>query len=229
MLSLGSENYYWDDPEKDRNHFKDLYSYNSQEGWLRKADFGGIGRHSAASFAIGGHGFIATGWWGLDNPQPVTGSKISDETWEYNSMSDSWIETTNFPGGSYMAAGLTVGNIGYVYNYNSFYYWNDNQWKELSSYQNGYGWWECVAFGIGNKAYVGFGNDHHGGTRFMGEFDPTGETWRDMSINYDNKRFGASAFVINDKAYVIGGYGENKLKDVWEFDPSKPVIGINGK
>ncbi|MBN1968730.1 MAG: IPT/TIG domain-containing protein [Candidatus Delongbacteria bacterium] len=226
FVGLGSEDFYWDNPDNDANHFKDFYSYNPAiEDWVRIADFSGIGRHSAASFAINSKGYIATGWWGKDDPDGK--SKVTHDAWQYDPEIDSWTEIENFPNASYMAVGFNLNNKGYIYNYDALYEFRNNNWIKLSA--PGLSACENIAFGINGYAYFGLGEPHQiDGTNLLYEYDPNSTKTTTKSISHDNKRWGASVFVIENKAYVIGGAtytnGITVLNDVWEFDPTKPEL-----
>lgn len=219
-VGLGSQNFYWDSPEKDTNHFSDFYEFDpSSKNWTKITDFQGVGRLSAASFVINDEGYIVTGDWGLD--APYGNSKSADDVWKYDPVLDQWTQMENFPNNSYHTAGFSIGNIGYIYDYNNLYKLENGNWTSLDSgIEN---WWDFVAFSINDKGYVGFGNDHHGGTYLLGEYDPNSIAWEKKNIDYYNQRYGASAFVIGNKAYIIGGfYNSRSLNDVWEFDPTLP-------
>lgn len=226
FVGMGSEDFYWDNPDNDANHFKDFYSYDpAMEDWVKIADFSGIGRHSAASFVINSKGYIATGWWGKDDPYGQ--SKATNDAWQYDPEFDSWTKIENFPNASYMAVGFELNNKGYIYNYDALYEFRNNNWIKLSAPDLGA--WENIAFGINGYAYFGLGEPHQvEGTNLLYEYDPNSSETVTKSISYDNKRWGASVFVIENRAYIIGGATYNNgmvvLNDVWEFDPTKPEL-----
>ncbi|MDP9043052.1 MAG: IPT/TIG domain-containing protein [Bacteroidota bacterium] len=86
---------------------KDFYRYDpSSDTWMRKADFPGAGRNSAAGFAIGTFGYLGTG-------MSTTG--YVPDFWQYNPSADAWIQIKDF-GGSYRgSASAFSGNLqGYV-------------------------------------------------------------------------------------------------------------------
>ena len=221
-VGLGSEHYYWTSQDQDSNHFKDFYRYSpATDTWTRIADFGGVGRHSAAAFAINNRGYVGTGWWG--NDKPYGDLKIADDFWSYDPSTDTWSEIGKFPRQTSNAVGFNIGNSGYVYDYDSLYRYENNNWlpidaPELNAYEN-------IAFSIGDLAYFGLGNPHEsGGSNELWEYNPiTGES-SNRNLNPDSQRWGASVFVINNKAYIIGGISRDiDLHEVWELDPTLPT------
>jgi len=212
--------------EPDGNNFSDFYKYNPITGeWISIANFQGIGRHSAASFAINNCGYVATGWWGPNVGTSVP--QITNEVWKYEPYSNQWTQITNFPESSYMAVGFNIGNEGYIYNYNKLYKFENNSWIQLPA--PSLTAWENVAFSIGNLAYFGLGMPHQvDGTNRLYEYDPISFTTAIKWMSYDDRRWGASVFVIENRAYIIGGATYDNsviaLNDVWEFDPTKPEL-----
>lgn len=225
-VGLGSEDFYWNNPENDANHLKDFYSYDPDlDEWLKIADFPGIGRHSAASFSTNSKGYVVTGWWGKD--APLGQSKITNEAWEYDQELNLWNEVQSFPEASNHAVGFNVGNSAFIYDYNTLFEFKDQSWIKLSAPDLGA--WDNIAFGINGLAYFGLGLPHQvGGTGLLYEYDPVSLESSKRPLSYSNKRWGASVFVIDNKAYIIGGATYNNgtivLKDVWEFDPTKPEL-----
>lgn len=224
-VGLGSEYYYYSSSD-DPNHLSDFYRYNPvRKSWVRIADFDGAARHSAASFAILDQGYIATGSLGYDETYMNFG--VARDVWKYDPLPDTWTRILNFPTSTTAAVGFSIGNVGYVYDRNILRRFNGNEWIKLNAPELGAS--EIVAFSIGELAYFGLGQDYHvAGTHELWEFDPRTEQFNKRSMDYQDSRWGASVFVINGKAYVVGGvtYKEEylMLKDVWEFDPSKPEL-----
>ena len=81
-----------------------------------------------------------------------------------------------------------------------------------------------VAFSINNSGYFGLGDGFEGATNYFWQYDPVSFSSADFSMGIDHRRYGSSAFVIDNKAYIIGGVNFNHMviNEVWEFDPSKP-------
>ncbi|MEP2772416.1 MAG: kelch repeat-containing protein [Fulvivirga sp.] len=86
----------------------------------------------------------------------------------------------------------------------------------------------AVAFGIGDKFYVGLGITHNGSSRTLHsdfwEYDPNSDSWSQVADFPGEARLLASAFSINGKGYVGMGtdltYPQNdKFNDLWEYNP----------
>ncbi|MBK5285580.1 MAG: T9SS type A sorting domain-containing protein, partial [Bacteroidia bacterium] len=84
----------------------------------------------------------------------------------------------------------------------------------------------AVAFALNNKGYIAFGQDINPVTHNyvmltdIWEYNPVGNTWTQKPSFPDHYRYGASTFVINNKAYITGGNDSNGVStnDTWEFD-----------
>lgn len=87
-----------------------------------------------------------------------------------------------------------------------------------------------VGFSIGSKGYVGLGAKNY--LSFspaptlltdLNEYDASTNTWTLKASLPDSGRTGSACFVINNKAYVVGGkkgYSGTTTRDVWEYNPS---------
>jgi len=203
-----------DYPEDDTGHFKDFFKYDPNlKTWSSIASYGGVGRHSAAAFVINGKGHVGTGWWGRDNPNG-TGA-VSDNIWQYDPLTNSWTEISKFPRHTYFAAGFSINNQGYIYDYDALYKLDGSEWIRLTSFRLNS--WDIVAFSIGNYGYYGIGNFH---TWNLIEYDPLNQQWTDFRLRFPGSS-GASVFVINNKAYIIGGMSyTTSLYELWVFDPT---------
>lgn len=82
-------------------------------------------------------------------------------------------------------------------------------------------------FSANGKGYIAFGSDVD--VNFEGkekndvwEYDPAGNKWTKKADCPGIGRSYATSFVINNKAYFIGGYDDNdkKLNEVWEYTPA---------
>ena len=223
-VGTGSDKIYGTSQDLDRNHFKDFYSLDpDSKSWTKIADFQGVGRYFATSFVINNQGYVGTGHWGMD--LPYGDLIVSDDFWKYDPATDSWVEIQKFPVQTQFGIGFNIGNTGFVYSYNDLYQYDSNSWKLLNSVHiESYG--EGISFTLGNKGYFGLCTGPFGGTYDLWEFDNNNQTYVNRPLDNNDIRFGASVFVVNNKAYVIGGSsvnGSSLFNDVWEFDPSKPA------
>ena len=80
----------------------------------------------------------------------------------------------------------------------------------------------AVSFTIGEKAYVGTGQDSSNNllTDFW-EYDPATNVWTQLQDFAGSARRSAAGFAIGTKGYLGTGFdGASNLLDFWEYDPS---------
>ena len=221
FVGTGTERFKVDN-ENDTNHLKDFYSYDPVTGnWLKLSDFQGIGRHSAACFTIQNEAFVGTGHWG--NNFPSGNLMPTDDFWKYNPATDTWSEIQNFSIATETATGFSIGAKGFVYCSNRLYEFDGGTWNTIvgpavSTVNN-------IAFSVNNIGYFGLGHDSHNGTNDLWEYNPSDQTFINRHMKFNGQRFGVSVFVINNKAYLVGGNSNDVneiVNEVWEFDPLKP-------
>lgn len=108
----------------------DFWEYTPEtDTWTRKRDIANtsadtyddayaIIRASGVGFSVNGKGYVGTG--GL--------SSVSNDIWEYNPLTDLWIQKTSLEGAQRTeAVAFSIGNRGYVLTgRNSSYYFDDN-------------------------------------------------------------------------------------------------------
>lgn len=87
---------------------KEFWQYDpATDTWTRKADFGGGPRAYATGFAVGGKGYIGTGY-------EMYGGEM-DDLWEYDPTTDKWTQKESMgTTGRYEALGLAIGDKGYI-------------------------------------------------------------------------------------------------------------------
>lgn len=87
-----------------------------------------------------------------------------------------------------------------------------------------------VTFVINGKAYMGLGAENYLSftttPNFLSdlwEYDPAMDKWTQKLSLPDSGRAGCGVFIVNNKAYIVGGetsmYGD-KSSDTWEYDPA---------
>jgi len=123
----------------------------------------------------------------------------------------------------------------------------NNQWlNDLQEYDPATGSWKNltttpvgplnrsagVAFTINGKMYVGLGAENFLSTtgtqknlKDLWEFTPSTGAWVQKASLPDSPRTESSVFVVNNKAYIVGGnggfgVGVNNTNQVWEYDPA---------
>ncbi len=84
----------------------------------------------------------------------------------------------------------------------------------------------AIAFAIGGKGYIGLGTEDlfsHPSLKDLWEYDPSTDSWTKKADLPDTGRKRSACFIVNNKAYVVGGsvnYSGFKSADVWEYDPA---------
>jgi N-acetylneuraminic acid mutarotase len=76
------------------------------------------------------------------------------------------------------------------------------------------------AFSVGGKGYVGCGFE---GVYVVSDFygyDPKTDTWETLAP-YPEALLFPSAFVVNDKAYVVGGGGQSETTSLYRYEPDE--------
>lgn len=143
-----------------------------------------------------------------------------------------WTEKPSLPDKRAFHVSVVIGDKSYVFGgydgkNNVLSVWEfdpkSSQWTKkafLPDGKNG-----ASAFVLNGKGYLVGGNiDPFNVSESVWEFDPSGNnnkgTWT-TKTPLPSGRGGASAFVLNGKGYVVGGYTKgNIVGSVWEFDPS---------
>jgi PKD repeat protein len=92
----------------------------------------------------------------------------------------------------------------------------------------GAGRYAHIAFVIGDKAYAGLGAINAELRIYSAEmfrYDPSEDSWEQLSDFPGGARFGPCAFSCNGKGYVCLGVDQtfNWLNEVWEFDPGTEI------
>jgi len=117
----GNAVFFWDDPSGDpawntagtdylNGLYNDFWEYNQvTDTWTRKADFKGSARKDATGFSIGSKGYIGIGY------APGSEDVSSQDIWEWNQASDSWIKVGDFVGTPRsFSIGGSIGDRGYL-------------------------------------------------------------------------------------------------------------------
>jgi N-acetylneuraminic acid mutarotase len=155
-----------------------------------------------------------------------------------------WVSRSQFKGvAKNYTVTFTINDKAYIIggaSYDNKQYWYNDVWEYDSET---YTWvakdslpkscalrTRAVGFSIGNKGYYGTGydNDYNRLNDFW-IFDPSaaaGKQWTKHPDGFKGTaRYGATAFAVNGKGYIIGGFDANYLNDTWEFDPTVGTYG----
>jgi N-acetylneuraminic acid mutarotase len=201
--------------------------------WAIETEYAGIPRTQAVSFTMhyptGDTVYIGGGY------NTFTNTYLTDFYKFDESNNHSWLPVANFPGdprdGS---AGFAIGTNGYIIGgYDGNYHLNDvwkynattNSWDSIGMSPVPYGTYGrvgAIGFTIGNTGYYGSGADSSQNCyNDMYQFD--GTTWS-PAPSLTAKRKGASVFVYNNIAYVVGGVnsgsGNSYPADLSAYNPA---------
>jgi len=191
--------------------------------WKRIDDFEGLARSEAVSFTIGDYGYISTGTAVTDRFR---------DTWEYNTGLRYWTQKADLPGAARNSAvAFTIGTRAYVgTGYDGSARLNDlweydqatNTWSQKANF-GGSARYDAVAFAVDGKGYIGCGYDGNY-LKDLWEFTPGATTadagnWEQKASVGGSKRSAAISFVVNNKAYILGGNNNGEIqRDLWAYD-----------
>ncbi len=217
---------------------EDIYNGN----WLKVSTLNAKGRAGSAMFAIDNKAYLVGGYGYY---YILT---YFNSVWEFDSDDNSWSECDTLPGPPRRGAvgfsidgkGYVVGGIGADGTFFSDVFEFDTEqpagskWRHLDSdpYPGGE-FYNGLGFAINGYGYVGTGtNSSYGTNNEYYRFDPTkadGSRWSQLS--FDNvkpaKRESGNVFVIDDKAYIIGGRHNNyRVKQFECFDGATEQMSI---
>jgi N-acetylneuraminic acid mutarotase len=156
-------------------------------------------------------------------------------------ISQSWTQKQDIPNtptsGRWGAYCFTIGNKiyaggGYIGNFSNLndlweYDPSTGNWTAKADLPVANGRTNAVAFSINGKGYVGLGVVDYFGLstkkKDLWEYDPSGNSWTQKAQLPGLPRESATCFVLNNKAYVVGGainYTYTYSAEVWEYDPA---------
>ena len=211
--------------------FKDFWEYEPLSNqWQQKADCGDTVRAFAFGFSIGNKGYIGSGQDGLFSTRK--------DFLEYNPATDQWVKKAIIVKRNGGAA-FSIGNKGYLATgFDGGFYHNDVWEYDPDDTSNGFdennnpkGVWipkapfpgaaryAAIAFTIGDKGYVGTGNDGSHYFKDFFEFDPVTNSWLQKADFDGAGREFASGFAIQKNGYIGIGNTENAVSfsDFWVY------------
>lgn len=198
--------------------FLQLLMVLGQNNWIQKTDYGGCERYMAFAFVINEKSYVGGGNSSLT-------SCNDNEMWEYDPITDQWIQKQELPVDPYDIKAFSVGEFGYiiatisigsktletqVWQYNP----SVDQWLQKDIFP-GESRTAAVALNIGDKGYYGLGKTL-GGTlkEDFWEYDPMLDQWT-QKVDMPVGRRAATAFSIGLKGYI--GIGSD-MSDFWEYN-----------
>jgi N-acetylneuraminic acid mutarotase len=190
--------------------------------WAYSPEFQGARRTQAASFTIGDTVYVGGGY-------NLTSNSRLNDFWRFDEK-NGWIRIADFTGPARQGAvGFSVNGKGYIGTgfdgnttyYKDFYQYDpsSNTWNQIADFP-GTARYAAVGFAVDGKGYVGTGFDSSDSKADFYSYDPT-SGWA-ISQSLQSKRQGASTFVYNNLAYLVGGVNSNGLylADLSVFNPN---------
>ncbi|NIJ44744.1 N-acetylneuraminic acid mutarotase [Wenyingzhuangia heitensis] len=207
------------------NELNDFWEYDpTTDSWTQKADFPGTARYNAIGFSIGENGYIGTGYDGSEQK----------DFWKYNPTTNTWEQALGFGGQKRQEASVfTINNVAYIVGgvhngayEEDFYSFDGTTWKRLTDIDDDDNdhqilFSNSAAISFNGKGYISTGIDNTISTKTW-VYTPETDTWDDMPNFEGSARQDASAFVFDEKTYVLMGRSSNfYYDDVWEFRPEE--------
>ncbi|HRG78935.1 MAG TPA: T9SS type A sorting domain-containing protein [Cyclobacteriaceae bacterium] len=207
----------------------DFWEFDAMTGaWTQKSDFPSVGRWGAIAFAVNGKAYVGTG---------VTVRTVHNDMYEYNPALNQWTQKSNYPAGPrYTGMTFTIGNKAYAgggkgsdtylgtYDFWEYNATNDTWIRraDIGNTNDGYVRRSLgVGFTVDSKGYIGLGaKDYDTRMKDLWEYNPLNDAWTRKHDLPAIERYGASAFVLNNRAYVGGGQYYSPQNDLWEYVPS---------
>ncbi len=203
-----------------------LANESAHAGWIRRADFGQVGRHRGTGCSIGNKGYFGLGHYN------GTGTNIvKKDWWEYDPATNAWTQKSDYIGGStsgnYAVVIFGIGSHAYVTG-GTF---NDQNTYRYSPATNT---WDNVAvcpvaisnvegFVIGSKGYVVRSNELY-------EFDANSLQWTLKNTPPFSASSWCGGFSAGEKGYIrtTNGFYEYKaLTDAWISRANFPGIATS--
>lgn len=198
----------------------------SQNTWVVKRNFPGTAREGAVSFVIGNYAYVGLGY---------DGTSVKKDFWCYNPSNNTWNKVADFGGLARQSAVVFVindtayvgtGDSGYpsYAKYKDFWKYDpaSNIWTRKADF-SGTARTGAIAFAIGNKGFVGTGEDATDCQKDFWEYTPATNQWLQKADFGSDKRKNATAFEINGKGYVCSGWyiipSTFILSDIQEYNP----------
>jgi len=202
---------------------------------IRKADFPGGPRYSAASFSIGSKVYVGIGY--NDGDWPVRGF------WEWDLATNIWTRKADYPGNSTgLVVCFSIGTKGYIGTGNDFKtngftneFWEfdpgTDRWTQKASLPTAPARALAVGFSIGTKGYIGIGDrdpftdgNLPGYYQDFWEWDQMTNIWTKKADFPGNTRTGAVGFSIGNKGYIgLGSAGTTFSREFWEWDQAANI------
>ncbi len=191
--------------------------------WVKKANFGGVGRHRAVGIAIANKGYMGLGHVN------GTGVDISyKDWWQYDPAADTWTQKANFPVNNHGAVSFATSSKGYVGGgsalSNEFYEYNPvtNTWAPIAPCLINPG--DTQGFSVNEKGYVYQTNQ-------LAEYNPSTNSWMMKTPAPVNFGTWSCSFATNSSGFIKSGtnlYEYKPANDTWLKRENFPGLMTNG-
>ena len=200
--------------------------------WVEMGDFGGVPRTEAVCFTIENTAYVGTGYYTEEE------IRLKD-FWSYNTDNGYWKQVAELPGvsrnGAVAFSSSTKGYVGTGYDgdekLNDFYEYDpsSNTWTQKNDFP-GAARYAATAFYVSGKGYLGTGygdieiTDGDIASSNLIDFwsyDIDSDTWQEIATIDGSKRRDAMSFVLNGEAYLLSGYDNEYLDDMYKYDPQE--------
>ncbi|MFW5761312.1 MAG: Kelch repeat-containing protein, partial [Cyclobacteriaceae bacterium] len=211
-------------------YYKTFYKYAIKSGlWSSMPDLPGTARSEAVAFSVDGKGYVGTGF--------KYGTGLFNDFYEYDPQTGQWNRVADFAGGARSSAlAFVIDNKAYVGTGSSstseeadFYSYDpqSNNWTQVQSLPAADKRKSAVGFSINGKGYVAAGNSFESGaTNIFSDlksYDPVTNSWKDeiYASSMLSSKNGAGVFVLQGKAYLVGG---STFNGTLVYDPSDNAL-----
>jgi N-acetylneuraminic acid mutarotase len=202
--------------------FGEIISFLSEGSlsWSKIADFPGAARSYPTAFSFETDGYVGIG----------SGSLYLKDFWKYNSLDDSWHQTTSYYTECGLASGFVIGSKAYVGTgrnasqiFDSFFEFNpqNSQWAIKQPYSQPTSFtvenWATVGFAINGIGYIGTGSPRG---NWFASYNPIHDEWYGTPFLPGLDRYAAIGVAVGNSGYVGTGYSmsvSKPLSDFWEF------------
>jgi N-acetylneuraminic acid mutarotase len=191
--------------------------------WIKKSNFGGVGRHRAVGGSVNNRGYLGLGHVN------GTGVDISyKDWWEYDPSSDSWTQRADFPVPNHGAIAFSAIECIFVGGGSAlngeFYKYNPltNSWSPTAACPISPG--DIQAFSVNDKGYVISGNS-------LVEYNAMNNSWQTKSNVPVAVNAWSASFSIGSSGFVKTGVNFFEYKpgeDTWIVRSSFPGLSSGG-
>lgn len=203
----------------------------TQNYWLKIADFTGLKRERAVAFTIDGKGYVGTGVGANDS--------VKNDFWEFDPVVKTWTQMADLNGVERRnAIAFSINKKGYVgtgMNHSEailgtpladFMEFDpvNNSWNSKTNFPgaNGDGVYFATGFSTDSKGYIcGGKKGPNNYSEELWEYAPLTDSWLQLQNFPGGVRYQLSSFVIDNLAYVGLGIDQDVYRrDFWQFSPA---------